>query len=387
MDAKGRHALAVQAMKAILLHQHQAPQLPPVTILDILRCPTCLSRLPSGGLPAATAIDCGGCGSRWPVHLGIPDLRAAGVEDPYLTIDEDLRAAERLAERAAQGGFEAALAAYYETNSRVSPDQAKRFIAGALAAEERARATWSRWQDRIGVWLEGRPSMVVDAGCGTGPLLVAAQAPNVTLIGVDVGLRWLVLASARLRERKVAALLVCAGATRLPVAPQALDVLASESLLENVPSASAAVAESARVLKPSGWLCLTTSNRWSLGPDPHVGLPLGGWLPDAVVARWALRHGMVPPRRRLLSAGGLRRMLHAADFTDVLIEPPAIAEAQRTGASPLLRAAVDAYRAASRFAPGRAALRAVGPSLLAVARRPAPPNDSAPARAPTAPRP
>jgi SAM-dependent methyltransferase len=290
------------------------------------------------------------------------------VEDPYLTRDEDLRAAERLAGYAERGGFEAALTAYYATNSRVSPEQAKRFIAGALASEERARATWRTWLDWTGGAANALFTTVLDVGCGTGPLLVAAQSPNASLVGVDVGLRWLVLASARLRERKAPALLVCAGATHLPVAARSIDVYACESLLENVPPASAVVAEAARVLKTGGWCCLTTANRWSLGPDPHVGLPLGGWLPDAMVARWALRRGMVPPRRRLLSAPELRRLLRA-DFESVRIGPPVVTDAQRAGASPLIRAAVDAYRAASRFAPGRAALLAVGPSLIAVARR------------------
>ncbi|HEX6314194.1 MAG TPA: class I SAM-dependent methyltransferase [Gemmatimonadaceae bacterium] len=352
------------------------------TIPHILHCPSCLSPLPLA-VGAAATLDCDGCGARYPVRFGIPDLRPDGVEDPYLTRDDDLRSADRLASRAEQGGFEAALAAYYETNARVPASQARRFITGALAAEERAGATWQAWQESSGTAAAG---LVVDVGCGTGPLLAAAQSPNVQLIGVDVGLRWLVLARARLRERQAVALLACAGATRLPLASQAVDMVASEALLENVVPASAVIEESARVLRAGGWCCLTTANRWSLGPDPHVGLPLGGWLPDAVVARWAERRGMVPPRRRLLSAADLRRLLGGPDFTDLRIAPPSITDAQRNGASPLIRAAVDVYRAVGRLASGRAVLRAAGPSLLAVARRAAVPND--PARRPsTAPRP
>jgi SAM-dependent methyltransferase len=303
----------------------------------------------------------------WPVRFGIPDLRPPGVEDPYLTREEDFRAADRLSQRAASGGFEAALAAYYETNERVSPAQARQFIAGTLAAEDRARAvlaTWKAWsasQDAGHTFLE--------AGCGTGPLLVAAQAPNARVLGVDAGLRWLVLASARLRDRKAEALLICAGAERLPLGDGSVDMVASESLIENMSSASGMVAESARVLRPGGWFWVTTANRWSVGPDPHIGLPMGGWMPDRFVSAWATRHGMVPPRRHLLGAADLRRLLSTPRFTKRRLGPPPVSEAQRQGASPLIRAAVDAYRVTARTAVGRAALVAIGPSLIAVAQR------------------
>jgi SAM-dependent methyltransferase len=189
------------------------------------------------------------------------------------------------------------------------------------------------------------------------------------LVGVDVGLRWLVLAAARLRDRGVSATLVCAGADHLPLADAAIDMVAAESLYENVPDTGAATADAARVLRPGGWLCLTTPNRWSIGPDPHVGLPLGGWMPEAVVAAWASRRGMVPPRRHLLSARELRAILSQLPFSTVRLGAPPIAEAQVHGASPLIRAGVNAYRVAAGSGVGRALLLAIGPSLLAVARR------------------
>jgi SAM-dependent methyltransferase len=315
-----------------------------------------------------TRLECAHCGARWPVRFGIPDLRPSDVQDPYLTRDADLRAAERLAERAAHGGFETALAAYYETNERVSPAQARRFIAGAMAAEDRSRAALVMWRDWSGTAGDETGTML-DLGCGTGPLLVAAQSPNVSLVGIDVGLRWLVLAAARLRDRGANALLVCAGAQRLPLGDASADVIASESLLENVDSAADVLREAARVLRPRGWLRLTTANRWSLGPDPHVGLPMGGWLPGRAVAAWATRRGMVPPRRHLLGAADVRRLVRPPDFEKLRIGPPPVTDAQREGASAAIRVAVDAYRVAARSGIGRAALMAVGPSLIAAAQR------------------
>ena len=340
-------------------------------ILATVRCPTCRSALRPSANPVddVMRLECPGCRARWPVRFGIPDLRPAGIEDPYLSRDDDLRAAERLFERAQTGGFPDALAAYYETNEKVSAAQARQFIAGTMAAEERARAVLATWRDWCGVPFAGDGATLVDVGCGTGPLLVASHAPDVRLVGIDVGLRWLVLAAARLRDRGAHALLVCAGAHRLPLADAGVDVVASESLLENAPPAAGTIAEAHRVLRPGGWLCLTTANRWSLGPDPHVGFPLGGWLPEGMVRAWATRRGMVPPRRRLLRAGDLERLIASPAFEQRRIGPPPVTDAQRAGASPVIRAAIDAYRLVSRSVAGRAALVAVGPSLLAVARR------------------
>ena len=314
-------------------------------MLATLRCPTCRTALRDSANPGddVTRLECPGCGARWPVRFGIPDLRPVGTEDPYLSRDDDLRAAERLFERARTGGFPDALAAYYETNEKVSAAQARRFIAGTMAAEARARAvlaTWRAWCD----FEEQRT--VVDVGCGTGPLLV------------------------------------CAGAHRLPFADDSVDVVASESLLENAMPARGVMEEAARVLRPGGWLCLTTANRWSVGPDPHVGLPLGGWLSEGLVRAWATRRGMVPPRRRLLSAGELKRLLPAPAFDQQQIGPAPVTDAQRQGASPVMRAAIDAYRVVSGTAIGRAALVAIGPSLLAVARKARRPRESEPAPRP-----
>lgn len=340
-------------------------------MLATLCCPACRSALDTSASASdnVTRLVCTSCGSRWPVRFGIPDLRPEGIEDPYLSREEDLRAAERLFDRARTGGFAEALAAYYETNAKVSPAQARQFIAGTMAAEDRSRAVWATWQAWCGVAVHGDEGTVVDIGCGTGPLLVAAQSPDVRLVGIDIGLRWLVLAAARLRDRGASAVLACAGAQRLPLANASVDVVASESLLENAMPAEGVLREAARALRAGGWLRLTTANRWSLGPDPHVGLPLGGWLPEGVVNAWATRHGMVPPRRRLLGGGDLRRLVAPPTFGKLRVGPPPVTDAQRDAASPAVRAAVDAYRVAGRSALGRAALVAVGPSLLAVAQR------------------
>ncbi|HEX7121863.1 MAG TPA: class I SAM-dependent methyltransferase [Gemmatimonadaceae bacterium] len=303
------------------------------------------------------------------MRFGIPVLTASGVTDPYLSSDEDLRAAERLADHGAREGFEGALAAYYATNARVSPIQARRFIAGTIAALGRARTVFDTWRE----WTDGgrvpENGTLIDVGCGTGPLAVTTALAGYQTVGVDVGLRWLVLASLRAREAGADVTFVCAGAEALPLADGAAAIVVGESVFENVRQLDRAVNEVARVLQPGGWLWFTTANRWSLGPDPHLGLPLGGWLPPGLTAFWARHRNMVPPQRRLLGALGVRRLLARHGFQLTRLGPPPIAQSQLEAASGPIRLAVRVYEGIRRVPPGSAFLRAFGPTLVAVAHR------------------
>ena len=336
----------------------------------VLRCPRCHSELVPGGTGAddVDRVRCVSCESTWPVRWGIPDLRLPGTSDPYLSLDEDLRAADRLANQAERTDFASLLASYYETNARVPASQARRFSSGALAACGRADAVLAQWSS-MARGAPGAGALLVDDGCGTGPLAVAAVAAGYRVVGVDVGLRWLVLAGVRAREAGVHVTLACASATALPLATAGTDIVAMESLLENVVPSGAVVAEAARVLAAGGRFWCTTANRWSVGPDPHLGLPWSGWWPDGAAARYARWRGQVPPVRRLLGARDVRRLLAAHGLGHVAIEPAVIAASQREAASGALRLAVDAYGLASATAIGRMFLAAAGPSLVVTAVR------------------
>jgi SAM-dependent methyltransferase len=323
--------------------------------------------------PATDDVDrlaCSRCESTWPVRFGIPDLRAAGTGDPYLTPDEDLRAAERLARHGEKEGFASTLASYYASNTRVPAVQARQFIAGALAAAGRAQSVLRTWQAWSGPEGSVTPRALLDVGCGTGPLAVAAAEAGHTTLALDVGLRWLVLAAVRAREAGVACVFACAGAEAMPIATGAVQIVAGESILENVPSPARVLQEMRRVLAPGGWLWMTTANRWSVGPDPHLGLPLGGWLPARVAAAYATWRGRVPPRRNLVGARGLRRLVLDGGFEQPRIGPVTVDPAQRDASSGLMRLAVHAYEALGRLPGGTHLLRTIGPSLAMVARCP-----------------
>ena len=329
-----------------------------------LCCPRCKGDLLSRG---EDDLHCVGCSEHYPVILGIPDLRV--FPDPYIGIEEDRAKGLLLAEWGVGRRWEDVAARYYEiTRDTVPPAQAARFAAGLSAALPRAVAALDGWESMSGSPL-GATDRVLDVGCGTAPLLVAAGSRGAVTVGVDVAFRWLVVGKLRLADAGVHAPLVCACAEALPFRDGGFDVYATAGTLENVRDQGAAVSESRRVLREGGRLWISTANRNSLGPDPHLGLPLGGLLPTGAANAWARWRGALPPQRQLLSRRGLDELLRRGGFRDASFAVPAISVTQRAGWGPVLRGAAVAYEVARKTGAGARVLGAIGPTLLASARK------------------
>jgi SAM-dependent methyltransferase len=304
------------------------------------------------------------------VHFGIPDLRTG--QDPYLSRADDLAAATALAARAPHMDFRELLASYYTTNDKVPADQAALFTHGTLAAFERATATFASWERldrRAGAEPPGPGTTLIDVGCGTAPLAIVAARRGLRAIGVDVGLRWLVLARKRALEAGVDITFVCANVEVLPFRNGTAVRAGGESILENAAEPEQALHELARVLRHGGRLWLTTPNRRSLGPDPHLGVMAGGWWPDALLRRHAARAGKVYPRRTLFTAASLRRSLAHSGFTRIAIALPDISAAQAAALSLPLRGAIAGYHVVKRLPVVARLIRTVAPTYLVTATR------------------
>lgn len=324
-----------------------------------LVCPACHGELQR---TADEALRCEQCGRIYPVLLGIPDLRLWA--DPYIGIEEDRAKGVRLAAECEGLDFADAVQHYYEITEAVPPFQARRFTRSLLAAAGRAAFTLERW--------EARPpagARLVEIGCGTAPLLHAAASRYAQVVGVDIAFRWLVMARKRLDDAGLEVPLICACAEALPFADGGYDRVVADSTIEHLRDQRLALDECWRALRPGGRLFLTTPNRRSLGPDPHVGLPAGGWLPDRVIEAYVRRKGGVPPRRQLLSAAELRTLLERAEFDVEQIRAPDVPDAQRAGFGIAGRIAIDAYRLMKRLPLGAALLVQIGPLLDAVAHK------------------
>ena len=276
---------------------------------ECLLCPACrgaLERAPGRPDDSAQAPadgwTCRDCGRHFPVRHGIPDFRLA--PDPYITIGRELYKVERLLEVPGRG-FAELLAAYYA----LSPENPPALHAGYIAAMELA-------VDRGAALLRALDALqpprthgtLLDLGCGTGGMTVAATGRWERVVGVDVALRWLVMGRRRLEERDVRVPLVCANAEALPFRADAFDAVAADAVLEHVRESARMRDEILRVLAPGGSFLLTTNNRFSILPEPHVGLPFFGWLPRPLMEPVAWRVRKTPYKTRLHSRRELERL-------------------------------------------------------------------------------
>lgn len=328
-----------------------------------LVCPVCRTALRA---PEPARLVCVACDREFPVLLGIPDLRIA--PDPYIGIEADRAKGMELAQRYRGLDFEQTVDLYYSMTSVVPPLQATLFKRGLLAGPARARAALESWEAAAGV-VDASGMQLLEVGCGTAPLLSVAAGRYRGVVGVDIAFRWLVVARKRLEEAGLDVPLVCACAEALPFDTERFDCVVLDSVLEHLADAGAALDECRRVTVPGAALYLTTPNRFSLGPDPHAGVWAGGWWPDRLIARYVARRGGIPPRRRLLSAPGVRRRLRQSGFAQVRLYPPRIPSDQRARFDGFKRVLIDGYGLARRLPMVRGLLLGLGPLIAGVARR------------------
>jgi SAM-dependent methyltransferase len=285
-------------------------------------CPRCHGALDR----SSDAYRCTPCAAIYPVVLGIPDFRV--FPDPWIDFDDDRDKARRLSALVDDRSFEDAVRAYWDITPTTPRPLAEKFIAHVLGAERRS-ADWLDWLNGVepaasdGCWL--------DIGCGTGDLIAAAARRGITVVGVDIALRWLVVARRRDALAGRAAQLVCANGEHLPFAPGAFARVVSLGTLEHCVDANRVVADARRVLTPSGVLRVATVNRYSVLPEPHVGV----WGVGLVPRRWADRYvrwrsGQRYLHHRPLSVREIARDFRRAGFGGVRVRAAALLAADRS---------------------------------------------------------
>jgi SAM-dependent methyltransferase len=218
-----------------------------------------------------------------------------------------------------------------------------------LEAPARLRRDLSGWL--AGATSEGR---FLDLGCGPGMLLAAAAGLGRQGIGIDVSLVWLVVARRLIAEHGGVPILAAGFAESLPLADGAVTAVVSLDVIEHVGDPAAYLREIDRVTAADGQVALSTPNRYSLAPEPHVGVWGVGWLPRRLQRRYAeWRSGKSYAYTRLLSSWETVRLVRRYTRFRPRLIAPAIPEEEMAHGS-RARHCARSSTTASRRRPSRA---------------------------------
>lgn len=320
-----------------------------------LVCPACRQAV----LPEPEAYRCTACSRVYPVRLGIADFRLRS--DRYLSLEQEIEKATRLSEAARSRSFEQLLDYYYEITGDVPPELAVRYKAAVLNAPRHLAALAA---DVAACQAAGSTSLALDAGCGSGGLLIAAHRAGARIVGVDIALRWLVICRKRLDELGLDIPLICADLADPPFAPASFGAIAAVDLVEHVPEVSPLLRSLAMLAEPRATLWLTAANGRTLGPHPSTRLWAIGWLPPGL-RRWVVKRlrGVDSLRfTHLLWPSALRELARGAGLVTTAARPRRLAAADSRYPFPE-RVLISIYRALARWRPTRGVLVAIGPSF------------------------
>jgi ubiquinone/menaquinone biosynthesis C-methylase UbiE/uncharacterized protein YbaR (Trm112 family) len=331
-------------------------------------CPLCKGELYEAAAVDERSLSCPSCDRAFPVIFGIPDLRL--FADPYIDIDADRAKGALLVSQTQDLTFEETIRFYYDITPAVSDQQAEQFTRGLLSGMARSQAAIATWDQDGNLSTGDSDRPILDVGCGTAPLLSVLGDRYPGSVGVDIAFRWLIVAKKRLRESNVDVPLICACSEALPFPANGFHRVVADSALEHFRGQAQALDEFLRVLRPNGHLSITTPNRYSVGPDPHLNVWAGGYLPKRLLKQYALKRGTVPPRRQLVSKGSIHRQLSAAGFEHISVDLPDVPSEQRDRFGRPIRLLVDTYQAMKRLPVFRQVLFTIGPLLVATARKP-----------------
>lgn len=335
-------------------------------------CPKCHGDMEDRRASDGEYFVCKDCRQEWPVIGGVPDLRV--FDDPYINIEADRAKGKMLSERLHDLGFEELLDFYYSKTDVVPRKHAVSYTRGMLAASARAEAALDAWEavnvkTETSGFLSAYKSDLLEIGCGSGPLLAVAAKRFNKVIGIDIAFRWLIVAKKRLMAASVEVPLICACAEALPFREDSFDRVVADSVLEHLRDKSMALSECRRVMRKGGRLYIATPNRYSIGPDPHTGIWCGSWLPERWTASIVHRQGGNPPKRQLLSARSIVRLVKEAGFSPPLILLPDVPAGQMCFLGTGMRVLVTYYHIVKRLFIGRWLLLLIGPIFHAVTKK------------------
>jgi ubiquinone/menaquinone biosynthesis C-methylase UbiE/uncharacterized protein YbaR (Trm112 family) len=304
---------------------------------------------------------CVNCNRSYPIVVNIPDFRV--YPDLYEPAEQDYLKSRQLQEQAGKLDFTGLIDFYWEHISKPPTPMylRERFIRHILTDEERIR--------RLPIG-DIRGCAFLDVGCGPGAMQKVANERFDIVFGTDIALRSLVNARKRLDEAGLPANMVCCCADYLPFRDGSFDLITNISLLEHTFRAKGIITECGRVLNEQGSLFVLTTNRFSLGPEPHVRIWGLGFLPRKwmpKVVKWL--RGRPYDRHNLLSLFEVARFMRTAGLRQTKFFLPEITSADLENRGRFERGGARLFSWLTRVPVIRQLLLAVAPIVQVVARR------------------
>jgi ubiquinone/menaquinone biosynthesis C-methylase UbiE len=229
-------------------------------------CPRCSAQVSA----TDESYFCGVCKGEFPVVCGIPDFRV--FADPYIGIEEDREKAQYLFEKAQTLSFRELVEHYVRIAPEVPPSMAQGYARWIVSDAPAERAITMLENLRARGILRLKSGAVLEVGAGLGPFVAPLAESYARVVQSDIALRWLVLARKGASELGIRAEWVCCCAEALPFAANTFDVVVGASVLEHVRDAETFLSQCVRILNKDGVCVFWTPNRWSMRPDPHMGV-------------------------------------------------------------------------------------------------------------------
>lgn len=277
------------------------------------KCPLCHGPLESG----LDKLNCSSCARNYPIIAELPDFRTE--DQAWIDFNLDRERALVLDTLILTDGLEAGIYSVFEKARGFSPEKCRFRTRQVLAGID-------KYDRHIDGWLKATNQMpILEVGVGPGQMTCALARRGVAVHGIDVSMEWLVVAKHWLRSLGAEPSLAVAMAENLPVADASVASYVSLDVIEHVGDQDRYVSELSRVLRPGGHYALVTPNRYSLSPEPHVGVWGVGYLPRSMQKAWVkMVAGVSYDYTRLLSTNETRRLFHRVAKLSPQIQFPQI---------------------------------------------------------------
>jgi ubiquinone/menaquinone biosynthesis C-methylase UbiE len=239
-------------------------------------CPNCKGEIKAFD----STISCRSCNHKFPIILGIPDLRY-----PPVDLDKTDKIMLDHYEKKSYTDLFNFLVRKTRLPNKIIEDSQNYY----QNQGERTTIMTEMFLDKLRINF-GEPILfrALDLGCGSGAGVVALSRYFEQVIGIDSSLAQLLIAKKYLSDLKIGKfILICANAENLPVNNQTISYIQATNVIEHIVNVNKVLNEISRSLSGNGYFSADSRNRYDLFfPEPHTGIRFLGFLPRKLIPKY-----------------------------------------------------------------------------------------------------